>query len=1297
MGGHRSKDTEERVTGKPNNKESKSKATVASISYFTLYRFSSKMDRFLITISIIAAFISGATVPYAITLVANVFQCMITYDKAVKAGTQDDEAFLKSMHQFGATYSAVGVLLLCCAYLGSALMNITAINQIYKIREKYLTAVLNQDFAYFDLNETGDFASKMADDVIKLQEGIGDKVAAFMNSSTTAVGCITMAMLKGWKMALLCLTTTPVTFLLVGLTGRIADRLYKKEALETGRASAIAQEVLSSIRTVYSFNGQKKELERYKKPLAAAKKIYIKKEFFTGLSMGCLFLCLFCSYALSLYFGIYLVINDPEHYNADVMFSVFFGIMSALGNLGVVGTIFRSFGLARGAGAQIFHLLQNVPTINPLLDRGFRPAAAEGTIQLKDVVFQYPSRPDVPVLKGVSLTVKRGQSVALVGHSGCGKSTIIQLISRYYDVVSGSVCVDNIDVRKLSVRWLRSQIGLVRQEPVLFNTTVRENVRYGRDDATDAEIQAAATQANAHHFISKLPKGYDTLVGERGAALSGGQKQRIAIARALVREPRLLLLDEATSALDTASEARVQIALEKAAEGRTTVIVAHRLATIRNVDLIYVLDGGEVVETGRHEELMANKGHYYNMVKLQEPQNIEVREDHRPFREESNVSEYDGAEVLAMPPEDDNPAKVPHLSFWRLLMMMSEEWKWLAAGTLCSVIIGFSMPLFIVVFGDLFGSMSDPDPNRLMQKVEKVSIACLFIGLMMGTSNLIEAISFGVAGAHMTERLRTRMFEHLLRQHVGFFDERSNSTGALCAKLSSEASYVQGATGQRIGICLQGFGSIGLALTLAMVYEYRVGLVALCFLPLIAFVVYQQVKATRQESFGNAKALENSTKVALEAVSNVRTVVCLGREQLFVREYVRQLAPALAGAKRAAHCRGLVNGLSRSIFNFINATALTYGGHLIVSKGVRYEDILVLGQWGTKNDCLFEVNATALTYGGHLIVSKGVRYEDILVVTVIFNRKFEYNKHDDGTRTTQSLQIASGQAQNAFTFAPEFQKGVSAASRIVALLNSKPQIYDPIVPLVSPFKSKGEASLEEVQFRYPSRPGVRVLRGLDLQVEAGKTIALVGRSGCGKSTITELLQRFYDPDAGDVRLDGVPLPGLLTSEVRACYGLVSQEPVLFDYSIGENIAYGDYARRPPQHEVVEAAKQANIHSFIVSLPQGYETNIGAKGMQLSGGQKQRVAIARALIRHPKILLLDEATSALDTESEKVVQEALDAAKAGRTCVTIAHRLSTVRDADLICVVARGRVAEAGTHQQLLDVKGLYYDLHADAK
>ncbi|KAI5635212.1 ABC transporter transmembrane region domain-containing protein [Phthorimaea operculella] len=1155
---------------------------------------------------------------------------MIDYEKRGLS----DEKFLAHIQEFAIKGVSVGVIVFIGTYMGSAFMNITAINQIFKIRQEYLKSILNQDFSYFDTRQIGDFASKTSENVIKLEEGIGDKLSAMVFYVTCGLSSVIMALVKGWKLALICLISAPVSFLLVGLTGKFAQRLSKKEAEESGRASAIAEEVLSSIQTVFAFNGQQKELERYSAPLAAARKTDIKKELFTGLTMSLLFVCIFSSYGLAFYFGVYLIVHEPKNYNAEVMFSVFIGVISGLQYLGMLGMLVTSFASARGAGASIFHLLDSVPTINPLLDRGLTPKAVEGRIEFQDVVFRYPARPDIIVLNGFNLVVNRGQIAALVGHSGCGKSTAIQLVCRYYDVI-----FDGHDVRSLSVRWLRAQVGLVGQEPVLFNTTVRENIRYGREDASNEDIEAAARQANAHHFIHKLPKGYDTLVGERGAALSGGQKQRIAIARALLRNPQVLLLDEATSALDSASEAKVQKALDAAAKGRTTLIVAHRLSTIRHVDIIYVVSDGKVVEQGSHEDLMKKKGSYYEMVKLQQPTDFEEKETQPSHGDQDKASVYsdvDEDEIehhhIMKPHADRKPAP---LSFCALIKLNAPEWKSISIGSVFSALTGIAMPVFMIIFGIVLGEMSKSNAETLMGSVKAVAFFCVVLGLAIGATNLIQTVSFGIAGAYLTERLRVHMFGHLMAQDIGFYDKDDNATGALCARLSSDAAYVRQATGQRIGVVLQSIGAVGGALIIAGLAEWRIALVALAFAPVLVVVVYYESKLAQVESFGNAEAVKNSTKIALEAVSAVRTVASLQREQRFVDQYVAQLTPALGPAKRSAHCRGIVSGLGRSIFNFINATTLTFGS-LIVTEGAHYQKIFV---------------------------------------------------------ATQSLQMAAVQVQNISTYYPDFQNGISAASRAVALLKTEPAIVNPTNP-ITPFTSSGDASFEAVEFRYPTRPSVKILRGLDLQFKHGETIALVGESGCGKSTVISLLQRYFDPEAGVVALSGISLTRLLLEDIRASFGLVSQEPVLFDRSVRDNISYGDNSRICTDEEIVEAATQANIHSFVQTLPEGYNTNVGSKGVQLSGGQKQRIAIARALVRKPKILLLDEATSALDTESEKVVQEALDRAQEGRTCVMIAHRLSTVRDADAICVVRGGRVAEKGTHQELLQAKGLYYELYS---
>ncbi|KAH9634092.1 hypothetical protein HF086_001294 [Spodoptera exigua] len=912
-----------------------------------------------------------------------------------------------------------------------------------KENENKLPDPLNEDIQKGQFSDT---------DIMKLEEGIGEKLSTFFFYQASFLSSVIMALVKGWKLALLCLISFPVTMTLVGVAGLIAANLSKKEAVATGKAGAIAEEVISAIRTVYAFSGQEKELERYEGHLNDARKINVKKSLFNGLAMGCLFFCIFCAYALSFWFGYRLMVTDD--YEVSTM---------------------------------------------------------------------------IAVLKGVSINVKRGQSVALVGHSGCGKSTIIQLISRFYDVVEGSVSIDGNDVRDLSVRWLRDQIGLVGQEPVLFNTTVRENIRYGRENATNEEIEACARQANAHQFIMKLPKGYDTLVGERGASLSGGQKQRIAIARALVRNPRILLLDEATSALDTSSEAKVQKALDKAQQGRTTIVVAHRLSTIRNVDVIYVFKAGLVVECGNHMELMARKGHYYDMVMLQNLPGMDEQtpEKTKLSRETSIISEKDDEDEFLefrTDDKDEDAVEAPDISFWRVLKLNKPEWKSVTLASICSLMSGFCMPLFAVIFGDFLA-----------------------------------------------------------------------------------------ATGQRIGTVVQAVGTFGFALVLSLIFEWRVGLVALTFVPIIIFVLYKEGRMTYAATSGTVRAMESSSKIAVEAVANVRTVASLGREDTFRREYGKQLRPALDTAVRSSHWRGLVFGMSRGVFNFVIATSLYYGGTLIVNEGVPFQEVF---------------------------------------------------------KSAQALLMGATSAAQAFAFAPNFQKGIKAAGRVIVLLGRPSKITDPAEPAVKQFISDqaSRARAEGSESGDPAREDR-------------------GAGGC------QWLREEYRHTTAREAQDGVPLPKLRLVDARRAIGFVQQEPILFDRTIGENIAYGNNEAHVTHDEVIEAAKQANIHNFITSLPLGYDTNIGSKGTQLSGGQKQRVAIARALIRRPKMLLLDEATSALDTESEKVVQEALDAAKAGRTCVMIAHRLSTVRDADVICVIHEGQVAEMGTHNELLELKGLYYNLN----
>ncbi|KAJ9592690.1 hypothetical protein L9F63_015634, partial [Diploptera punctata] len=1030
----------------------------------------------------------------------------------------------------------------------------------------------------------------------------------------------------------------------VGLSQvRIQSSLTAQELDSYGEAGAVVEEVLSSIRTVVAFGGEDKEVARFTESLKPAKVMGTKRGMFSGLGAGIMWFIIYCSYAIAFWYGVMLILQSRE--NGDIEYTpVLFGVLSGAMNMGLTTPHLEAFAVARGSAAFIFSVIDRVPEIDSLSKTGQKPARLCGNIEFKGVHFQYPARPEVQVLEGLNLSVKSGETVALVGSSGCGKSTIIQLVQRLYDPSEGKVLIDGVDIRELNVGWMRSHIGVVGQEPVLFGTTIRENIRYGKQDATQEEIEEAAKEANAHDFISKLPEGYDTMVGERGAQLSGGQKQRIAIARALIKRPNILLLDEATSALDLHSEAKVQAALDKAAKGRTTLIVTHRLSTVRNADRIIFIAHGQVMEEGTHNELLALKQLYYSLVKADptmtegagEGNNelvgngtangiidlMQPRKQSTRSRAESNKDHND------VPLIEEEKYSVP---ICRIFALSKPEWLEVLVGCVAAAAVGFALPLFAILFGEVYGVLSLQDPEEVQSRTNWYCVYFVVIGIVTGLGMFLQMHLFSLAGVRLTERLRIAAFNAMLRQEVSWYDEEKNGVGILCARLSGDAASVQGATGTRVGIILQSSSTLIIGIILSLFYSWRVTLVSATMIPVVFAGVYFEAKFKLEHALHEKAAIEAATKIAVEAISNIRTVASLCSEQLFIVRYMDELHKAYEAARKKTMLQGAVFSLGQTAWFYGYGLSLYYGGHLVATEGLHYEDVIKISE--------------ALIFGAWML----------------------------------------GQT---LAFAPNYNAAKMAAGRIFNLMDRKPKIVSPDVNA----NEWVSISCNNIEFRYPTRPEVSVLRGLDLLIKPGKTVALVGPSGCGKSTCIQLLQRFYDPTSGSLKSIHVEVSWIPLTRLRAHLGIVSQEPVLFDRTIAENIAYGDNSRTVSMDDIIEAAKKANIHSFITLLPLGYDTRLGSKGTQLSGGQKQRIAIARALVRNPRILLLDEATSALDTHSEKVVQAALDQAREGRTCITIAHRLATVQQADIICVINQGVVAEIGSHEELLEQQGIYCQL-----
>ncbi|HEY2370824.1 MAG TPA: ABC transporter transmembrane domain-containing protein [Polyangiaceae bacterium] len=508
---------------------------------------------------------------------------------------------------------AVGIVSAIAGAARFVLFTVAGERIVARLRRDAYTKLLEQEIAFFDEHKTGDLTSRLASDTTVLQNAVSVNLSMMLRNLASASGGVAMLFVTSWRLTLLMLAVVPAIAFGAVIYGRRVRRLSRDVQDALGHASSVGEESLVGIRTVRAFASEARETERYGDAIEKSFELAKKRNIITGVFFSIAMTASTAAIAVVMGYGGRLVANHEMSVGQLTSFLVYTLVVAF--SLGALGDLWADFMRAAGAAERVFEVVDRVPSIPS--SGGETPDGVTGRIEIEHVEFAYPTRPDAPVLRSLDLRIEPGQVVAVVGSSGAGKSTIAALLSRLYDPTSGIVRLDGRDLRDLDPQWLRRQVGVVAQEPMLFSSTIAENIRYGKNGATDEEVEHAARVANAHDFVSGFPDKYATRVGERGVQLSGGQKQRIAIARAVLKNPKILVLDEATSALDAESEHLVQEALDRLLEGRTTLVIAHRLSTVKNADRVLVLDAGRVVQQGTHGELVAEAGLYRKLVERQ--------------------------------------------------------------------------------------------------------------------------------------------------------------------------------------------------------------------------------------------------------------------------------------------------------------------------------------------------------------------------------------------------------------------------------------------------------------------------------------------------------------------------------------------------------------------------------------------------------------------------------------------------------------------------------------------------------